>query len=221
MQNISDTKLQILRACVNSRTWTEIIELTKLSKPTIKSHLDKLVNGGLLEKTLVGYQTTSKGIELFTDKPNRRSYATSGKIPIEVYNMINDAILPGLELKEKMTAFFALGVLKNLKEVRKTRLVLDDISKAIRDSVIVWLPKDLEIDRDSYKLVNKLIAKQIKSVQNFEEKGRLQIIIDFDLPLALDKIINKENDDSIKNKLIENKETILKTLYDKWDKITK
>jgi len=223
MEKISLTKLQILRLCVNTKTWTEIIELTGLSKPTIKSHLSKLVDQGFLDKIAMGYKTTSKGIEQSAFKLNRREYATSDKIPSEVHNMINEAILPGLTLKDRVRAIFAMGILRNLKEIKPVRLFLNDLSKAIRDSVVVWLPKDLssELDNNSYKVVNQLIAKQIKSVQKFEEKGKLQIIIDFDLPLALDNVINDQKDEAIKKKLIENKEKILQTLYNNWARITK
>ncbi len=221
MENISNTKLQILRSCIKTKTWTDIIDLTELSKPTVKSHIDRLKKESLLKKISGGYQTTSKGIEELRLNPHRRAYAPSNKISSEVYQMINEAIFPGLTTKERMAGIFSAGMLRKFGIIKKVRTILDDLSKAIRDSVIIWLPHDSEFDKDTYKIVNQLISKQINNIKKFENKGKFQIIIDFDLPLAFDKIINDEKDPEIKNKLIDKRDEILNTLYKKWSRITK
>lgn len=221
MENISNTKLQILRMCIKTKTWTDIIEQTGYSKPTVKSHIDKLILELLLEKTDSGYKTTSNGIEQINLKPNRREYASQKKIPSEVYEMISDAIFPGLTLKERIEGIFAAGMFRNQGGIKKVRSYLDDLSKIMRDSVVVWLPPNIKFEKDAYKVVNQLISKQIKIVEKFEDKGRMTIIIDFDLPLAFDNVINNEEDQEVKQKLIENRDEILKTLYKNWSKLTK
>ncbi len=221
MGNFSNTKLQILRMCIKTKTWTDIIEQTGYSKPTIKSHIDKLMLESLLEKTDNGYRTTSKGIEQISLRPNRRDYASQEKIPSEVHEMISDAIFPGLTLTEKLSGMFAEGLFRNKGMIKKVRLYLDDLSKIMRDSVVVWLPPNIKFEKDAYKIVNQLISKQIKIVEKFEDKGRMTIIIDFDLPLAFDNVINNEEDHEIKQKLTENRDEILETLYKNWSKLTK
>lgn len=221
VENISTTKLQILRSCMKEKTWTEIINETELSKPTIKSHIDRLTEESLLKKTDRGYQTTDLGIEQLNLKPHRRSYAPAEKISSETYRMINDAIFPGLTIKEKMLGPFAAGILRNVGGIRKVRLFLDDLSKAMRDSVVIWLPQELNLDKSVYKIVNRLISEQINISISDKDKGKFKIIIDFDLPLALDNVILDEKDSEIQKKLIENREIILKTLYKNWNKISK
>lgn len=221
MESISSRKRQILRSCIRTKKWTEIQNLTGISKPTMKSHLDKLKQDSLLIKTKDGYQTTTKGIEQLRLEPHRRAYARPDRIPSEVFQMINEAIFPGFTLKERLEGIFAAGVFGKYGGIKKVRRILDDISKMVRDSVIVWLPKDSEFDKNSFKLVNQLISKQIKFIKNSETKGKFQIVIDFDLPLAVDSIIKDEKDPEVKKKLIDNRDVILKTLYNKWFRITK
>lgn len=221
VEKISHTKFRILRSCGKTKTWTDIIDLTGLSKPTVKSHIDRLMKESLLEKTDDGYKTTLEGNVQINLRPHKKPYASAEKIPSEVYQMISEAIFPGMKLKEKMKGIFAMGILKNLGEIKKVRLFLDNLSKAIRDSVIVWLPPDSEFDKSTYKIVNQLIGTQINAIKKLDNKGKFQIIIDFDLPLALDNVIKDEKDSEIKKKLIDNRDEILQTLYNKWLKITK
>jgi len=219
--NFGETKMIILRSCIIPKSWTELTKLTDTSDPTMKTHIDDLTRDDLLEKISGKYETTDKGIEEIHLQPHIQAPPKKGKLPYEVYNMVQRGISPGLSKKEKLEMSIAPGIFVNFGVDKSLRKVLDNFAKAIRNSVTVWIPEGQKIDKNIFKLVNKIIENQIKNTLGKEEKGKFRIMIDFDLPLALDYAIKEEADDQIKQRLIENREKILNELYKNWGKATR
>lgn len=211
----------ILRSCIIPKSWSELTKLTEISDPTIKTHIDDLTRDNLLEKISGKYSTTDEGIKMIHLQPHTQDMPKKGKLPYETYNMVQQGISLGLSKKEKLEISFAPGIFVNYGLDKSLRKFLDNLAKSVRNSVTVWLPEGQKTDKDIWKLVNKIIANQIKNTLETEKKGKFRIMIDFDLPIALDYAIREENDEEIKKRLIDNRETILNSLYKNWGKTTK
>ena len=218
LKKVGETKILILRSCVKPKRWTELVKLTARSEPTMKVHLDDLYKMELLDKKNGKYQTTEKGINHLHLIPHFRERAPKGKISSEVLDMAHLGIMPGFSLKEKLEVYFAPGIFLE-SEKNELRQFYENIARAMRDSVTVWLPKDVKPDKDLNEAVNKIIASHIKLASSKVQKGKFRIMIDFDLPLALDYAIREDKNEYIKKRLIDNREKILEELYDNWMKI--
>lgn len=76
----------------------------------------------------------------------------------------------------------------------------------------------MNIDNKMFKLVNDLIGYLIKQ-GGMVEKGNLTINISVDFPKELDIRIRKENNQKIKEQLIQNREMIIDRTVPNWSRL--
>jgi DNA-binding transcriptional ArsR family regulator len=217
LERVGDTKIQVLQSCITPKHWSEIVEIIKKSEPTLLVHINDLMKMRLLDKNeeTRTYLTTEKGVEFLKLEPHVRD-VQKGK-PKEYFRLINRGVQLGhLSLREKFL-LQALGadtvnLDKNLKKV------YEDASRAMLQAVTVWLPHGFEPDKTTYRIINKLIGEYTKT-QSDPKLEKMTMIIEFDLPTAIDMIIRDEKDEKIKQRLEQEKDEIIKRIYKNWHRI--
>jgi len=215
-EKLGETKMQILQACITPKGWSELMDLTKKAQATLSVHVNTLEKEmGLLsyDKEKHSYTTTEKGVEFLELAPNRRPLPQNGK-PYEIKKIVGRGIELGeFSLKEKVL-YQTLGLVE-VERNPKLNGVYVDVAKAIREAVTLWLPQGLEPDKTMYAEVNRLVGLHTK--KNFDYKnGKITMIIEYDLPTALEKVIREENNDEIRKHLEKNREIILRRVHRNW-----
>ena len=215
MKNMGETKVLILRSCVEPKRWTDLVGLVKKSDPTMKAHLDDLFEMKLLEKNNRKYQTTKDGIKQLHLVPHFWSQDLK-KTTAEILDMASYGITPGFTLKEKLKVSLAPGIFIGNSRDKVLRSFYQDLVNAMHSSLVVWTPKGVKPDKELYKIIHKLISKQMELIPSTKQKRKFRITIDVDLPLGLDSAIREEKNEEVRNKIIDNKETILEKITGNW-----
>ncbi|MCA9819884.1 MAG: hypothetical protein KC440_03775 [Nitrosarchaeum sp.] len=217
VENIGETKQLILKSCVTPKTWAELLETTGKVSSTLSVHVTNLIDDGFLERTTERlYITTEKGIEL--SRLVRYVKTTpEGKLSPELINMVHIGLRPtNLSLKENLK--LELGGLIGIKHDETLKKIYNNVAKTVQQSVTLWVPKGLEPDKSTHKAIHRLVKLYTKqNPQSLDKK--MTIVIEFDIPTALDEVIREEENDEVKTRLIENKEKLLKKLYKNWHRI--
>jgi hypothetical protein len=218
-EKIGETKQIILESCLTPKNWAELLAITNKVSSTLSVHVADLIKTDLLDKDKNHfYSTTQKGIEILKLVPYVRS-SPEGKTPPELINMVHIGLRPTtFTLKEKL--ILELGGLIGVKHEKSLKRIYEDSVKAIEQAITLWLPKGLEPDKTMYKEVNRLIGLHTKKNPKLMN-DKLTILIEFDLPKALDNVIRDEDNEEIKNRLIENRDKILMKLHKHWHRLTK
>lgn len=218
VENIRETKELILQSCQIPKNWAELLEITGKVSSTLSVHVTDLMEKGLLARNEGLYSTTQRGVETLRLVPYVRTIP-EGKTPKELVNMVHIGFKPTiLTLKENLK--FELGGLIGIKHDRTLKKIYENVVKTITKSVTVWLPHGLVPDKAIYKEVNRLISIHTKRNPDAID-DKITILIEFDLKKALDMVIYEEQDPEIKNRLVENRERILKKIYKNWHKLVK
>ncbi|MDE1828896.1 MAG: hypothetical protein KGI25_01095 [Thaumarchaeota archaeon] len=217
-KTLSDTKLQILEACITPKSWSDLREIAEVSEPSLLTHVNYLQEEGLLIKNNARqYTTTKKGIDMLDFVPYVRT--SSAKIPMELKNMVRIGLKPtDFTLGQKFK--LELGGLLAIEHDKTLGKIFADVTKTILTAVTLRAPQGLEPDQSMWKAVNRLIGIHTKKTRHDIKHGKLTMLIEFNLETALDKVIREETDEEIKQHLIDNREKILNTLYRTWHNIT-
>lgn len=216
-ERIGETKHQILEVCLTPKHWSELRDITKKSEPTLLVHVNDLIKMKYLNKNddKKTYQTSEHGVQFLELIPHVRPFP-EGKKTYELVKMVQKGIkLGSLSFKENIEIDL-LGV-PAVEFDRKLRKVYDNVTHAIRDSVTVWLPSGMEPDKEMYREINRLIGLYTK--KHKEHSGKITMMIEFDLPTALDMTIRAEDDDEVRQRLEKDKEIIINRVYKNWWKI--
>jgi len=217
-KELSDTKIQILESCITAKSWSELREITKVSEPSLLSHVNELQEQTLLSKNSERhYQTTKKGLEMIDLIPYVRT--TSSKTPLELKNMVRIGLKPTvLPLEQRIK--FELGGIFAIEHDKTLNKIYTALTKTIVNSVTLRLPQGLEPDKAMWQAVNRLVGVHTKKTHKNIKYGKLTMVIEFNLETALDMVIRDEQDEEIKNHLIENREKILTKLYKSYQSLT-
>lgn len=218
VNKVGDTKKQILESCLTPKRWTDLVSITGKSEPTLLVHVTDLIKMRLLEKNDEEreYITTEKGVDFLKLEPHIR--AKQGRSP-EIMNMAKRGIKLGKMSLREQIEFNLLGR-DGLRLDKNLGAVYLSAEKAIRESVIIWSPKGVDVDKSVYEMVNRLIGKFTKSNPD-PKSGKMTITIEFDLTTAFDMVIREEKDGILRKRLEENKDEILTKLYKNWHRIVK
>jgi len=217
VERIGETKRQILELCLTPKHWSELKDITKKSEPTLLVHVNDLMQMKYLNKSEdeKTYQTTENGVKFLELIPHVRPFP-QGKLTYELVKLVQKGIKLGhLSLKENLE-FLLLGV-HGVEFDKNLRKVYEDVIRAIRESVTLWLPAGLEPDKSMYKEVNRLVGIYTKSHK--EQSDKVTIVIEFDLPTALDKVIRMEEDEVVRKRIEQDRDIILNRIYKNWHRI--
>jgi len=212
--SLGDTKAVILEQCIIPKSWTELVKATKKTEPTLMVHLNDLRDQQLIEKTSDGlYLTTENGVRV-SFIPNMRTEIPKHKIGIEASNILIHSLGKNYNFLEKLSAQFPALVLRGIAK-KDLGSYINAVGKAVRDSMIVWAPAEIEINKHVSEEINHLVAQAIKKGDITD--GRIRIIIDVDLPKSLDMVIRREINPEIKKMLIENRDKIIADMVANWE----
>lgn len=217
IDRVGDTKRQILESCLTYKHWSELVDVTKKSEPTLLVHVNDLMKMRLLDKDEENrtYVTTEKGVAFLKLEPHVRD--AQKRKPKEYFRLVNRGIELGhLTLKEKIELQL-LGP-DGLRLDKTLKKVYEDVLQAIRQAVIIWMPQGFMPDKSTYEIINKLIGKYTK-IQPDPKLEKITMIIEFDIPTALDMVIRDEKDEKVKQRLERDKEEIIKRIYKSWHSI--
>lgn len=215
---VGETKVQILQSCITPKHWSDLVGITKKAEPTLLVHVNDLIKMRLLEKNDENrtYSTTDKGLEFLKLEPYVRPSSQKG-IPLEIIKMVQRGIRLG-QLTFKEEVLFSLLGVTGIEHDKNLKPIYENVAHAMRDAITLWLPQGLEPDKVMYREVNRLIGLYTKKRQDYHD-GKVTIIIEFDLPTALDRIIREEKNDEIRNRLENDREQILKKIYKNWHRM--
>lgn len=217
IKKVGSTKIQILDACLKPKRWVDLKEITGIADTTLHTHIIDLMKLRLLDKDeeRLTYLTNDRGVEFLKLEP--REMTQGGKRPIELRRMVERGIKLGdMKLKERFEfEFLGLDGIRLDKNLQK---VYSDTITALRKSVTVWLPPEIQTDKNTGQLIHKLIGS-ITKLNPDKKSGKISIIIEFDLEPALDLAIREENDPIIRKRLERDKSKILNTIYKNWHRI--
>jgi hypothetical protein len=93
------------------------------------------------------------------------------------------------------------------------------IGEALRGSVMIWLPTKIDVDKELFFKINQVVDSVIDKKATISEDGKLRIMIDVDFPRALDLRIREEKNLKVKERLIQNREKIIKDVVKNWESI--
>jgi hypothetical protein len=216
-ERIGETKRQILESCLTPKRWSELIDIIKKSEPTLLVHVNDLIKMKYLNKddSEKTYQTSENGVKFLELIPHVRSFP-EGKKTYEFVKMVQRGIkLGSFSLKENIEVQL-LGT-PAVEHDKKLKTVYDNVIRAIRDSVTVWLPDGMEPDKDMYREVNRLIG--IYTKKHKENTGKVTMMIEFDLPTALDMAIRAEENQEVRERMEKDREIIINRIYKNWHSI--
>lgn len=219
IDRVGDTKIQILQSCIIPKHWSELVDITKKSEPTLLVHVNDLMKMRLLEKKEENrtYLTTEKGIEFLKLEPHVRTVQKG--TDKTYFRLIGRGIELGhLTLKEKLELQI-LGI-DGMRLDRTLKRVYEDTVLAIRQAVTIWIPKGFSPDKETFEIINKMIGKYTKT-QLDPKSEKITMIIEFDLPTALDMVIRDEQDEKVKQRLEKDKDMIIRRIYKNWHRIFK
>ncbi|HEV8387908.1 MAG TPA: hypothetical protein VGQ03_09830, partial [Nitrososphaera sp.] len=191
----------------------------KKAEPTLMVHLKDLKRSDLIEKKSDGsYQTTDKGIELLQLIPNVRPTTARHEPFIEPRRMIEMG-LAGAPKWINLTGAFIGEVIARGIPSKDDAAYYMAIGEALRGSVMIWLPTKIDVDKDLFFKINQVVDSVIDKKATISEDGKLRIMIDVDFPRALDLRIREEKNVKVRERLIQNREKIIKDVVKNWESI--
>ncbi|MFY3741919.1 MAG: DNA-binding transcriptional ArsR family regulator [Candidatus Nitrosomirales archaeon] len=218
-RKIGETKEVILESCINPKSWSELIQITSKSEPTLMVHLKDLQDLKLIGKREDGlYETTEDGLEILKLVPSVRPINSKDYPRVERWNTILFGLGKDLNLTEKIATWFPSLVARGYGH-KEYSAFAKAIAEALRSSVVLWSPAAVEIDFDIFRQINRIAGEIIENRKAVTAKGKVRLIIDVDFPRALDMRIREEKDPKIKAELLKNRDRIIDDVIKRWHKL--